>query len=91
MFPLAESYVRNTGFGTFDTVSTTVLDAPFITDIVAEPRLGMYISPLSGSNTPCFGSPPTVMVSTTALVAPSITETVPLPALTAYTWSLTGS
>ena len=58
---------------------------------IAEPRLGMYVSPLSGSNTPCFGSPPTVMVSATALVAQSITEIDPLPALLAYTWSLTGS
>ena len=33
MLPLAESYVRNTGFGTFGTVATTVLDAPFITEI----------------------------------------------------------
>ena len=84
MLPLAESYVRNTGFGTFATVATTVLDAPSITEMGPEPVLGMYVSPLPGLKTPCSGCPPTVMVSITALVAPSITEIVPLPALTAY-------
>jgi hypothetical protein len=41
MLPLAESYVRNIGFGTFVTVATTVLVAQFITEIEPEPRFGI--------------------------------------------------